>query len=382
MSTRYEIWLCNDDGARIAKRNGYVMLDRVQNFTATRITNDVGTFTAIVPSTFDQTLLRRDLIIQVWRAASGAALELFRVYFLRRWTLATKRGKTTIELHGLDPNDLLRRRVIRGAPGTPTTEFQKGEYCDDAMKRMITQAQIDTGGGSHWPATSYGTRAYPNFTVEGDTSTGPTLGERQDFSNEYIFQPDGRGALNDVAEIAAEQDTPIFFDVSPLVLTGKTMTFIFRTKTDQPGQDLTSKGVLFSQDRGNVTECSLTYDYTKEENYIWGVRERGTSDTTIHQDYDRVAHDASIWNRCEGITDLNVMWGKPYLRSKRGKVNFVGTIIDTAGLRYGVDWNFGDRVRVRYQHFQFDAIIRAVTLQIDKRGKESVSARLEYQESA
>ena len=108
MASTYELWLCNDNGTRIADRWGHLMMERAINFTATRVANDIGTFTAQVPSTFDQSLLRRDLIIQVWRAAEGASLELFRIYFLRRWTFETRGGYTSIELHGADTNDLMR----------------------------------------------------------------------------------------------------------------------------------------------------------------------------------------------------------------------------------------------------------------------------------
>jgi hypothetical protein len=92
--------------------------------------------------------------------------------------------------------------------------------------------------------------------------------------------------------------------------------------------------------------------------------------------------DASIWNRCEGSIDVKSKNNLAFLREKRGKIKFVGKVIDTSGMRFGVDWHFGDRIRARYQGFQFDTIVRAVTLQVDRNGKESVSARLEYQADA
>lgn len=381
MAARYEIWLCNDRGTRIADVWGHTMLDRVQTFTATRIANDIGTFTAIVPASFDQALLRRDIIIQLWRASEGAALDLFRCYFLRRWTLETKRGQTSLELHGRCTNDLLRRRVVTAAPSSRPALFGSTEYTDDAMKEIVRNSQGD-GGGIYWPAPHYGTRTWANFSVEGDTTAGPQLGTEIDASYEYLLRDGGNGVLQKCAEQSAIEGDEVFFDVVPLLLTGRQMTFIFRTRVGQPGQDITNYGVLFSQDRGNLPEAKLSYDYTKEENYIWAVIERGPYDTSVHQDYDAIAHDASAWNRCEGTTDRNVTRGGPYLREKRGKINFVGKLIDTAGMSFGVDWNFGDKVRVRYQNFQFDAIIRAVTVQVDKRGKETVSAKLEYQQSA
>jgi hypothetical protein len=377
MAARYELWLCNDQGTRVADRWGNTLLDRVQNLTATRIANDIGRLTMMVPPNFDQAQLRRDMIIQVWRAAEGASLELFRPYFLRGWELETKRGKTTLELQGRCPNDLLRRRVVRAAPGSPDARFERTEHTDDVMKYIVARSQT-SGGGAYWPAPTYGTRAWANFSVEADTSAGPELGARMDFSYEYLLQSGGRGALQELAEASATEGDEVFFDVVPLLLAGKEMTFIFRTRVGQPGQDITGYGVLFSQDRGNLPEAKLTYDYTKEENMVWAINEKGPGDVSNN----RVDMDASIWNRCEGSIDVKSKNNLAFLREKRGKIKFVGKVIDTSGMRFGVDWHFGDRIRARYQGFQFDTIVRAVTLQVDRNGKESVSARLEYQADA
>lgn len=381
MAARYELWLCNDQGTRVADRWGNTLLDRVQNLTATRIANDIGRLTMMVPPNFDQAQLRRDMIIQVWRAAEGASLELFRPYFLRGWELETKRGKTTLELQGRCPNDLLRRRVVRAAPSSPDARFERTEHTDDVMKYIVARSQT-SGGGAYWPAPTYGTRAWANFSVEADTSTGPELGDRMDFSYEYLLQSGGRGALQELAEASATEGDEVFFDVVPLLLAGKEMTFIFRTRVGQPGQDITGYGVLFSQDRGNLPEAKLTYDYTKEENMVWAINEKGPGDVRVTQSNNRVDMDASIWNRCEGSIDVKSKNNLAFLREKRGKINFVGKVIDTSGMRFGVDWHFGDRIRARYQGFQFDTIVRAVTLQVDRNGKESVSARLEYQADA
>jgi hypothetical protein len=381
MAARYELWLCNDQGTRVADRWGNTLLDRVQNLTATRIANDIGRLTMMVPPNFDQAQLRRDMIIQVWRAAEGASLELFRPYFLRGWELETKRGKTTLELQGRCLNDLLRRRVVRAAPDSPDARFERTEHTDDVMKYIVARSQT-SGGGAYWPAPTYGTRAWANFSVEADTSTGPELGDRMDFSYEYLLQSGGRGALQELAEASATEGDEVFFDVVPLLLAGKEMTFIFRTRVGQPGQDITGYGVLFSQDRGNLPEAKLTYDYTKEENMVWAINEKGPGDVRVTQSNNRVDMDASIWNRCEGSIDVKSKNNLAFLREKRGKINFVGKVIDTSGMRFGVDWHFGDRIRARYQGFQFDTIVRAVTLQVDRNGKESVSARLEYQADA
>jgi len=385
MSARYEIWLCNPDGTRIADLMGETLLERTLSFTATRIANDIGTLTIEVPETFDRALLRRDLIIQVWRAGDAASLSLFRPYFLRRWTFQTRRGETSLELHGRCPNDLLRRRVVTSAPGTLVSTkggLYGGIPADDIMKEIVSEALIDATGGYGWPVPVYGTRVWPLFSVEANAGAGPVLTNPVDVSYEYVLQTRERGALFQVINEALRSAVNLYFDVVPLVITGDQMTYIFRVRLDQPGQDITGEGVLFSQDRGNLTDCELSYDYTAEENYIYGVKEAGPYDTKVNQRYTAADHDASIWNRCEGTVDRDTKSTGNYLRSKRGKVNFTASITDTQGMRFGVDWHWGDKVRVRYQNFQIDAVIKAVTLQVDRNGKEKIGARLEYQGNA
>lgn len=373
MAAKYEIWLCNDQGARIADIWGHTMLERMQTFTATRIANAVGGFTAMVPIGFDQTLLRRDMLIQVWRDS-----KLFRPYFLRGWEFKTRRDHTTLELNGLGVNDLLRRRVINRI-GT-YKEGGKGAYAstsDDILRSLVRHSQ--TGG---WrPPISGRSRAWANFSVEGDAAAGPKIDNVGDLPFDYLVNEGGNGALQRIADMAALEGTPIYFDVVPLVVTGKKMTLIFRVRKDQPGQDLTGHSVLFSQGRGNLKDATLIYDYSKEENAIYGIDDLSLG-AHVDQEISEADHDASIWNRCEGVTERVVMGTGSYLQEHQGVVDFSGEVIDTKGMQYGKQWNFGDRVPVRYRHFQFDAFVKSVTFQVDRKGKEKISARLEYQGDA
>lgn len=370
----YELWLCNDEGTRIADLWGHTMLDRAISFTATRIANDIGTLTMQLPATFDPHLLQRDQMIQVWRRSPRVTLQLFRIYFLRGWTYETRAGNTTLELHGRCTNDLLRRKVVRAAPGTGDAKDELP--ADDFMKKLVTVSQSDAADYC-FPAPAYGSRDLPQFYVEGYTSQAPML--KDDFSYEVLLESSKGGALNRLASDSANAGTQLWFDIVPLTLRGDIVELIFRTRTGQPGQDITSHGVIFSRDRGNLSDCRLSYDYTKEVNLVFGVEEHGWYDTKASQIYIPADIDASIWNRCESVAPLSE--DKAYLRRNRGRTNFTGTIIDTAGMRFGRDWHWGDRVKVRYLDFQFEATIIAVALTVDKRGHETISARIEYEQA-
>jgi len=54
--------------------------------------------------------------------------------------------------------------------------------------------------------------------------------------------------------------------------------------------------------------------------------------------------------------------------------------MDTEATRFGLHWDWGDKVRARYRNEEFDAIIKNVVLYGNSEGDESISARMEYEE--
>ncbi|HUW08539.1 MAG TPA: hypothetical protein VM537_02375 [Anaerolineae bacterium] len=381
----HEVWFCDQYGSRISDMWGNTGMGRLSSFTATRVTHGIGTFTGNVPASFDPGLLRRDLVIQVMRTPDGGENGLFRSYFLRRWEYSVQGGADTLELHGVCPNDLLRRRVVAAPPGVPESLISRvaGNTIGDAMKNIVSAA-TSAPILPVWYPVDYGSRTFSQFSVEGSTGDGPlpVKNEDIDVSYEKLFTPDGGGALGQLAAAAASLGTDIYYDVVPLVMTGSEMTYVFRTRLDQPGIDRTGRGVLFSQERGNLLNPTLTYDYSEEENYVYGVIEKGPYDTKIYQRYTKEALDASSWNRCEGVTDQKGISAGPYLRSKRPRVSFTGTITDSSGVQLGVDWDWGDRIVARYLKLQFNAIVKAVTITVAEDGSETIGSRLEYEENA
>jgi len=82
------------------------------------------------------------------------------------------------------------------------------------------------------------------------------------------------------------------------------------------------------------------------------------------------------------VTDQKGISAGPYLRSKRPRVSFTGTITDSSGVQLGVDWDWGDRIVARYLKLQFNAIVKAVTITVAEDGSETIGSRLEYEENA
>lgn len=367
----HELWLTTDTGVRIAQ------LTTSTTFQASRVTNGIGWFAMNMPLSFDINNIRLDRMIQLWRQPSGGVMSLWNVYFLRKWIFATNGSQEVVTLEGPDVNDLLRRRIVAAYSGT--AQATKTDFADDMMKEVVTQSIADGVA----PVPTAGTRVWSNLSIQADAGVGPTI--TKSFPFDKLLAGSGSGVLAVLAKAAREAGTEVFFSVEPNVVTGSSITFQFRTTVNQPGQDVTSR-VVFDQARGNMRDPSLEYDYSEEENYIYSAGQGEGADRNIQQVYDTTRYSASIWNRCEGFADARNQTsddgvreaGRANLEGSRPRIRFTAQPVDTAGTRFGIDWNFGDKVRSRYKNVEFDTIIRAVTLSVANK-RETVQARLDFE---
>lgn len=367
----FQLWLTDDNGVRLAPLND------ILNFSATRQVNAIGPFVGQLKSTFDTDLLRADNMIQVWYAPSGGKMGFWRAYFIRKWRFETKGANRIIRVWGKDHNDLLRRRIV--AAYSASSYATKNDYADDMMKEIVSEALSN----ALTPANEAGTRAWSDLSIAGDLSLGPTI--TTEIGWKYLLKTSGAGVLPDISQTAKDAGNEVFFDIIPDVVSATSLTFRFETTINQPGQDLTGS-LVFDQRRGNLRDPFLEYDYTDEENYIYVGGQSIASFREIDQVYDAARYGASKWNRCEGFTDARTQTsngvtaaGQSALVAGEPKIRMGGTPVDTRGTRFGIDWNFGDKVTARYENREFSAIIRAVALGKNEKGDTNIQARLEYE---
>lgn len=366
----YEIWLTSDTGVRVAQ------LTTNTSFVASRVVNGIGWFSLKMPLSFDINQIRLDRMVQVWRQPTGGTSSLWRVYFLRKWTFATEESKEVVTLEGPDTNDLLRRRIV--AAYSDLAQAEETGMADDIMIEVMIQALADNVA----PLPTAGTRDWPNLSIQGFPSLGPTI--TKSFPFDKLLTGSGGGLLPSLAKAAREAGSEVFFDIVPDVVTGSSISFQFQTRLGQPGQDVSDR-VVFDQERGNMRNPRLEYDYSEEENYIYAAGQGEGSARNVQQVYDTTRYSASIWNRCEGFADARNQTasdgvreaGRAVLEEGRPRINFSATPVDTAGTRFGRDWDFGYKVRARYHNVEFDTIVRAVTLSVEG-GRETVQAMLEF----
>lgn len=368
-SPKFELWLTSDKGVRLAQ------LSTAVAFSGSKVAGGIGEFWYQPTSSFDLTLLKPDNMVQFWYEPWGGDKFLFNIYFLRNFRYKSR----SIEFGGPDINSLLTRRIV-AAKSNSAQSKKAAMATDDMMKEFVAESLLDSAD----PIPDFGTRAWANLTVQGDSSQGPTISDSFPFKKLLTF--DGGGVLPILAKQAKERGTEVFYGIRPNVIGRNDITFIFYTKINFPGSDV-SDFVTFDEASGNLLEPDLVMDYTNEANYIYATGQGEESQRYVKQVWDEARVNQSIWGRIEAEADSRNLSqplevennGYMALWDGRPKIRFTGKPGDTEGVRYGVHWNFGDLVRTKFKFIDFRSIIRAVTLSVDDKGKYAIDARLDYE---
>ncbi len=360
----YQLVLSNATGNRLA------LLEETLGFRYVRVVNGIGAWSVTLPSSFDRSLFMVDARAEFWRSGGGdLPLQLEMVGLLRHPQYPTgENGLLSNIIAGPDVNDLLRRRRVAWPAGSQ--QAQKTDQIDDMMKAIVRENLAWAAG------TGRDLSAFP-LSVQADTRLGPST--TKDFAWRKVLD-----VLGELADEAAAQGTPVYFDIVPTSPT----TFEFQTFVNQRGMDrsMTSANpVVVGAEFGTLETPSYEINYSQEENYIYGGGKGEGSERLVRQVSDTLRVGASPWNRCEGFADARNAEttaaidaaANAALQAGRPKRKFAGNLIDTPGCRYGIEWGFGDKVTATYLGRQFTAIVKAVTVSVDGNGKETVSARLE-----
>lgn len=372
MAGKYELWLTDDNGTRLQ------IIDDILSMTATRAVNRVGSMTLELPSDFDNDLLQPDNMIQLRRAPTGSSsFKTWGVFFIRKWRFSTTAESRSVKtLTAYDPLYLMFRRIAAAFAGS--AEVSKIDFADDMMKEVVSQSIVDTAE----PVPTAGTRVWANLSIQADASAGPAIAKS--FAWRKLLNLDGSGVLPDLARMAKEAGTEVFFDIVPDSITKTQITFQFQTYINQPGRDV-SADVVFSEDNANLKEPFLEFDYTEEENYIYAAGQGAGAARNVQQVSDAARYGISIWNRNEGFADARNQTtddgvtnaGRNRLEDGRPVVRFGGSPQDTVGTRFGRDWDFGDKVTARYEGFELATIVRAVSITRDINAREEINARFD-----
>jgi len=353
------------------------LIDNLIDFDIVKVANSVSYCSVTLPGNFSDlyaTTVGVDYMIEFWRSPAQGAMQMEAVFFVRDISYEEDiKGNDLIILAGPDGNDLLDRRIIAYAAGTSYSD--KTDYADDMMKAIVRENLGSLATDSDRNLTSL------NFTVAGDISGAPSITKGFAWRNVLTV-------LSEIAAISAENDTELFFDVVPVVISSSSIGFEFRTFINQPGQDRTydsNNPILFSKEWGNLYDPIMRFDYTSEANHVYGGGQGEGTDRTISEQVDLARVGLSVWNRREKFADARnettsngvANKAEEVLNESRPLKRFTGSLLDTPQARYGVDWFFGDKVEISYRGIQFQGIVKALRIKMDKEGNEIITAKVE-----
>lgn len=367
--SRYELWYTDALGNRLA----YV--PNVTAFSYVLVTGDVGIVQIRTPL---RGLIHEsnqpDRRLMIYRQPYGGSQRLEIVGLLDKFTYATSPdGLGQFAGGASDLNTLLKRRISAYNSGNSKAGYSTST--SNAMRQVFRRNLGDAVDDSDRDLTSSG------VTAASAIGQGATIDKQAAWKNVLDL-------LQDMQAFSKQSGAEIFFGIVP---TSET-TMQFRTWVGQPGSDRTVTSgvnpVVFSLARGNLLSPSLTYDYSKESNYVYSGGKGQQAQRNVQEASDSTSIGRSPFARKErfvsaisGVLDNSddqvLAKANDALQKSRARLNLTGTIISTAGTEYGKDWFHGDKVTVNYAGYQFDTIIRALSVSVDGDGKEKIAARVE-----
>lgn len=366
------IVLRTPDGVMLTMLEGVVSWDFARTF------NDIGWFNVVMED-LDPRFLAVDNLLEFYRTPVGVSPILLGVGFLRSWEWAeNERGASSLTLKGPDQIDLLNRRVV--AYTDPEARWNKSGFADDLMKEVVSE---NMGPTSTDPWYNRGRQYDPvYFSIAPDEGKGKSIVLEFQFRNVLAVLQDMASASAWPSEGDDWESLTVFFDCD-YVAPG---AFVFRTWSPLRGVDRTIGSqiapLIFSREAGNIANPSLRFDYSEEENIVYGLGQGDGEDRMVDPENDVPRERLSIWNIREGIapateeaTIQGVAW-RAYVRmqEQRPQIVFQGDLLDTPQSRFGVEWGFGDLVTVRYRGFEFDGRVDTFVLACDASGGERLTA--------
>lgn len=363
----WEVWLDDQYGNRVKLLNNYII-----DFTLIRVVNHAGKFSVRLTNDFDKTLLKEDCMVEFWRAPLGRALRWVGVCFIRVITYMESDDVDIIVIEGPDALELLDRRIIAYEAGS--TQAKKTDQADDSIKKTTlenlgNEAPVGRNVSGLGLSVFYYTQSAPVVTMS--------------FAWKKLLK-----TCQDLVDSSVGNGVQLFFDFIPRMISSTQINLSLQTFVGQLGMDRTNGTVKFGKEWGNLDGPILSYDYTDEVTYVYaGGQGEGTDRLIVEvSDADRLS--ASPWNRREVFVDARnedstegvTARANAALADGRPVVRFSGTLLDSEQARYGIDWEYGDKVPATYMGINFSGIVRSVTMNVNGMKKESIQARLEVVE--
>lgn len=357
MPTVYDLRLLDPNGSLLSSNlNAFSSMDIVLT------ENDVGVVSISIAADIDQSLLRKDNRIAIYRSVSGRL-----PYLVGDCTWMIRRRRRTIsgmekrwDIWAYHPNYLLKKRVIAYDAGT--AQASKSMEADNMLKEIVRENLGSSATDTDRILSS------AVFSVEANTSAGPTVAKA--FTRRNLLK-----VCQEIAQTAAQLGTYVGFEIfSPTE-----STYAFRTYVGQRGVDRSSdsSSPLFVQ----LDNITIDDDWTEEVNFVYaggtGIeadRAIGTAEDTSLSSETPFARAEYFWDgrQTDDVPTLNND-AEALLRANRPRIVISGGIKDTPSAALGVHYNWGDIVSFDVDGDVRDVRIEKVRLSYDPGSGETIS---------
>lgn len=364
---KYEIYLTDDAGRRITLLNKFAFM------SLSRTTIGYGTFHIGLPlKDFNVApIFLPDRRIEVWRSAGlGYTMRREGSFFLRKWNVYTREtdNMQILEFFGRSPIDILRRQSVIS---TTVANYSKTNPIDNMMKTIVSENFI----------SPQQTAPAGEFSVDGNVSLGPSISHT--FYGQVVLD-----VLKDLRDASftlnktLSTNKKIYFDVvEGAPLSGGGFGYIFRTFAGLRGTDRT-KATIFSVENGNIKDPSYYEDHLESATLADVVNLNSSASNGSATSSERYL---SRWNdihvvrqTSETLLAYNNTEANQILQGAVSDKSLNVSFVDSPGSDrqprslYGIDWDFGDLLPVRFARKDFNTEVAIVYLSLNESGEENI----------
>lgn len=354
--TNYTVWLFSPTGQYQA------LITRFTKVHYTLATNGIGVLTLTAPPSFPMAYIQEDSRILVYRqvAGGGRYLDGDAIWLVRDWEESLDaQGKQQYTVLAYSGCDILDRPII--AYGQYTAYASKAStYLDNTIKAFIRENM-----------GSLATDATRNFSawlaVEADASAGPSAPKTAPYRN--LLQ-----TLREIAQTADNLGTPVFFDV---VYSGSAV-LTARTYTQQRGVDHgpgSGQPVILSTRNGTIAELKRAYNSNDERNFIYLSNTGSTQSDAARMAISPLNRREYYLDGGSGSNAELTTEGQAALKQYRPRATYTAKVRDTEGIRFGREYNYGDRLTVEADGWAAEARLDSVEVTVEG-GRESINVEL------
>lgn len=348
-------------------------LDNIVELQVARAVNQIGKASIRVIDDVHPDFWRRDLRFRIYQLNPSGSPYLLgnTVWFARKFTWDIETDTWLInEMH--DTLGLLDRRIVAYSEETLQADKILDNGNEDKADNLI-RAFVRENFGSAAIDSSRDLSTY--LTVESDLDMMPS------FSQKTAAWAQVWSTLTDLVNDAGSQGVNLYLDIVP----SGDNKFLFRVFKDKLGVDRTNTypALVFGPEYKNLTNLTLTWDYSQELNFAYVGGDGQKEERLIETVQEDTRIDKSPFNRFETFVDgsdeldslLLQSMGRTALHKATPRLILEGDTVNTPMVQFGRDYFYGDLVRAAVKGYTFPCLVDAFDISYSQ-GNNDVKVRM------